>query len=81
MFEGVTFLDKKQIEGITRRTDEVDDFLRAARQVWTGRLISSSYGMYGEKTLYMGTELKNKVLDVVELYNEELKEMLKKEKQ
>lgn len=73
-------MDKKQVEGMIRRINEVDDFLRAARQVWTGRLVSNRYGLYNEKSLPMGTELKNKVLDVIECYSSELKEELEKEK-
>ena len=71
-------MDEKQMNGIRRRTTEVDDFLNSARQVWTGRLISSSFGLYGEKILHMETDLKNKVLKVIESYNEELKGRLKK---
>lgn len=77
--KGVNIIDKKQAEGIRRRTIEVDDFLNSARQVWTGRLISSSYGLYGEKILYMETDLKNKILDVIELYNKELKDKLEED--
>lgn len=72
-------MDRKQKEGVTRRVKEVDDFLQVARRVWTGRLVSSSYGLYGEKSICMETDLKNRVLDVVENYSEELKERLKKE--
>lgn len=72
-------MDEKQIKGITRRVNEVDDFLNSAKRVWTGRIISSSYGVYGEKILCMEMDLKNKVLEVVELYNEELRERLEKE--
>lgn len=71
-------MDKKQKEGVARRVKEVDDFLWVARKVWTGRLVSSSYGLYSEKSICMETDLKNKVLDVVEDYSEELKERLEK---
>lgn len=72
-------MDRKQKEGVTRRVKEVDDFLLVARRVWTGRLVSNSYGLYGEKSICMETDLKNRVLDVVENYSKELKERLKKE--
>ena len=69
-------MDKKQKEGVARRVKEVDDFLWVARRVWTGRLVSSSYGLYSEKSLFMSTYLKNEVLDVIERYNTDLKEEL-----
>ncbi|HZJ99012.1 MAG TPA: hypothetical protein VFC79_03345 [Tissierellaceae bacterium] len=71
-------MNEKQTEGMTRRINEVDDFLRVARQTWTGRLVSSSYGLYGEKSLFMSTHLKNEVLDVIERYRKELKEELER---
>ena len=59
----------------------LSDFIRTASMVWTGKLnlkkiISSAYGYVSSKEYNMNTEIKNRVLMVLEDYEKELKERL-----
>ena len=66
---------------IVREIKNLNDFIRVASSVWTGKLtirkrilyfISSAYGIYNEEELEMNTRLKNKVLNLVKEYKMEL---------
>lgn len=65
---------------------ELDDFIFYASRTWTGKLtikekamkfISNSYGAFQSKEFNMNTHIKNRVLDVLIKYKEELEEEFK----
>lgn len=72
-----------------KRIKELDSFIRVAERVWTGKLIqrelkyifkSNQYGIYNsqEYEIDMGTEMKNKMLDILREQLQELKLELEK---
>lgn len=66
---------------------ELERFIYRASRVWTGRLtikekimyfITDAYGMYNDELNFkMKTEIKDRVLQVLETYKEELEEKFK----
>lgn len=65
----------------------IESFLWSAERVWTGKLIkrtskyifkSSPFGWLDESELFLKTELKNKLLDVLREELAELKDQLQK---
>ena len=66
---------------LAEEINEIDIFISYASKVWTGKLtikdkimrfISDSYGAYETKELKLNTELKNRLLHVLDEYREEL---------
>lgn len=67
---------------------QLDNFISSAEKVWTGKLIkkelykydtkltfiSDAYGCMKEKEFHMNTTIKNRVLDVLREYKDELEE-------
>lgn len=65
---------------------ELESFIRSAGMVWNGKIIkqdtkyifkSVAYGAISSKEFYMNTKIKDKVLDVLSYYLEDLKQELK----
>lgn len=57
---------------LVKEIEEIEDFIDTASKVWTGKLVSGSYGTYGQKEFHMNTDIKNRVLEVLKEYNNEL---------
>lgn len=69
--------DLKKINELDNEIKELDDFLFVAKKVWKGRVtlqkvISKAYGFFGPTEFNMNTEIKNRVLKVLEDYKQEL---------
>jgi hypothetical protein len=65
---------------------ELECFIQGARMLWTGKIIkqdtkyifkANGYGAIKSKEFNMNTKIKNKVLDVLSDYLEDLKQELK----
>ena len=71
---------------LRKEIKELDSFIFTASRVWTGKLtikdkvmkfISNSYGAFQSKEFNMNTDIKNRVLKVLEEYKSELEEEFK----
>lgn len=70
---------------LSEEIKELDVFLCYAERVWKGKLtskmcigklISLPYGAFGKREIELGTDLKNKMLDVLREHKEELEQQL-----
>ncbi len=70
---------------IKKEINELEEFLRVAEKVWTGKIIkktstitllSNAYGVYSEAEYHLKTDIKNKVLDVLKEHLDSLKQKL-----
>lgn len=73
----------KRANDLKDEIKELDDFIFYASRVWTGKLtikerimrfITNSYGLLASKEFKMNTTIKNRVLDVLIKYKDELEE-------
>lgn len=73
----------KRANKLKEEIQELDEFIYYAEHVWTGKLtikekvmkfISNSYGAFSSKEFEMNTHIKNRVLDVLIEYKNELEE-------
>lgn len=76
----------KRANKLKEEINELDKFIFTASKVWEGKLtikdkimrfISSSYGAFQSKEFEMNTHIKNRVLDLLIKYKEELEEEFK----
>lgn len=76
----------KRANNLKDEIKELDDFIFYASRVWTGKLtikekimrfISSSYGVFESKEFKMNNTIKNRVLNVLIQYRDELEEEFK----
>ena len=82
-------MDSKKLERaneLEKEIKELDYFLWTAGRVWTGKLtiedrimklISNGYGAIRSAEFNMNTTIKNRVLNVLEQYKQELEEEFK----
>ena len=71
----------KRANKLKEEIQELDEFIYYAESVWTGKLtikekvmrfISNSYGAFSSKEFKMNTHIKNRVLDLLIQYKNEL---------
>ena len=76
----------KRANDLKKEIGELDNFIFYASKVWGGQLtikekimsfISDSYGAFKSKEFKMNTDIKNRVLDVLIKYKDELEEEFK----
>lgn len=76
----------KELNELKQEIEELNNFILVAEKVWTGKIIkqevkyifkSADYGIYNSIEFNMNTEIKNKVLDVLIEYLNELKTKFK----
>lgn len=76
----------KRANDLKKEIGELDNFIFYASKVWGGQLtikekimsfISNSYGSFKSKEFKMNTDIKNRVLDVLIKYKDELEEEFK----